>query len=170
MSVVSKNVCMFKLFHILCKQSNQHTKMWFSWGWASAIWLILVYHYQTKESWVHANMGHSESRKLRCIHQLVASEINFRTWQGEHARTCESQLIYITTARFGPIQFKIQSVGADEISQFIPDKMPQFVGRWWAWVEGPICLKRKSVMRSTNGPNHLTWQTPTTTEIKIPAS
>lgn len=36
------------------------------------------------------------------------------------------QLIYNAAARFDPILSKIQSVGADEFSQFIPDKMLQF--------------------------------------------
>lgn len=90
--------------------------MWFS--------LILVCRYRS----VHfqrklAKIGHTQSEKLQGIRQLGASEITSQTWQGEHAGTHEIQLIYNTTA--SPIQSKIQSVGADEFLQFIPDKMTQ---------------------------------------------
>lgn len=119
---------------------------------------------------IHAKIGHTQSVKLQGIHQLGASDINFQTWHGEHARTREIQLIYIATARFSPIQSKIQSVGSRWIfTQFIPHKMPQF--SLWAFNERERkhqCVWRRNLWwRLTNRPNHLTWQTPTTTKIEI---
>lgn len=77
-----------------------------------------------RKKWKKSEHKKQENCTRICWHG--ASEINFQTWHWEHARTHKYQLIYNATAGFSLIQSKVQSVGADEFSQFIPDTMPQF--------------------------------------------
>lgn len=88
-----------------------------------------------KPGFLHTQRIAVKAESYKAFTSLEPLEINFQTWHGEHTRTCKSQLIYNATERFSTIQSKIQSVGADEFSQCIPDKMlrGQLERYWWVW-------------------------------------
>lgn len=66
--------------HFLYCSNNQNNTLWFDFLECEPTkWLF------SKENWMHARLGHTQS--CEAFTSLGASEINFQTWQGEHATT-----------------------------------------------------------------------------------